>query len=186
MLVGDNMQDQFKSYTKPLHPADNANSVVPSHSSPLEALRGRDVCNSASKFLCWLRTFFRNLVTGRLCNLILLAFALCAFDVRRTQPLIFWIPVELASPLILRCGLFNNFFLRTSAVLAPEFRHRYMPITLVRSRTTRWCNSSFFESTELFDLGERIKFGVVFEAGSIPELAILAYLSRTLLHCYAA
>ena len=49
------------------------------------------------------------------CNLILLGFALCAFDVRRTKPLIFWIPVELASPLILRCDLFNNFFRRTSA-----------------------------------------------------------------------
>ena len=180
MLVGDNMHDQFKSYTKPLHSADNANSVVSPHSSPLEALRGRDVCNSASKILCWLRKFFRNLVIGRLCNLILLAFALCAFDVRRTQPLIFWIPAELASPLILRCGLFNIFFRRTSAFLAPEFRHRYMPITLVRSRTTRWCNSSFFERTELFDLGERIKFGVFFEAASIPELAILGYLSRTL------
>ena len=47
---------------------------------------------------------------GRLCDLILLAFALCAFDVRRTQPLIFWIPVELASPLIVRCSLFNIFF----------------------------------------------------------------------------
>ena len=43
----------------------------------------------------------------------------------------------------------------------------------------------FFESTELFDLGERIKFGAVFEAGSIPEMAIMAYPSRTLLHCYA-
>ena len=95
MLVGDNMQDQFKSYTKPLHSAGNANSVVLPHSSPLEALRGRDVCNSASKILWRLRIFFRNLVIGRLCNLILLAFALCAFDVRRTQPLIFWIPVEL-------------------------------------------------------------------------------------------
>lgn len=144
MLVGDNMHDQFKSYTKPLHSADNANSVVSPHSSPLEALRGRDVCNSASKILCWLRKFFRNLVIGRLCNLILLAFALCAFDARRTQPLIFWIPVELASPLILRCGLFNIFFRRTSAFLASEFRHRYMPFTLVRSRTTRWCNSFFF------------------------------------------
>ena len=49
---------------------------------------------------------------GRLCNLILLAFASCAFDVRRTQPLIFWIPVELASPPIVRymCCLFNIFF----------------------------------------------------------------------------
>lgn len=97
---------------------------------------------------------------GRLCNLILLAFASCAFDVRRTQPLIFWIPVELASPPIVRytCCLFNIFFCRTSAFLAPEFSHRYIPITLVRSRKTRWCNSSFFESTELFDLGERINF----------------------------
>ena len=97
---------------------------------------------------------------GRLCNLILLAFASCAFDVRRTQPLIFWIPVELASPPIVKytCCLFNIFFCRTSAFLAPEFSHRYIPITLVRSRKTRWCNSSFFESTELFDLGERINF----------------------------
>ena len=97
---------------------------------------------------------------GRLCNLILLAFASCAFDVRRTQPLIFWIPVELASPPIVRymCCLFNIFFCRTSAFLAPEFSHRYIPITLVRSRKNRWCNSSFFESTELFDLGERINF----------------------------
>lgn len=160
MLLADNIHDQFKSYTKPLHPADNASSAVPPHSSPLEAFRGRDVCNTASKFLCWLRTSFWNLVIGRLCILILLAFASCAFDVRRTQPLIFWIPVQLASPPIVRytCCLFNIFFCRTSAFLAPEFSHRYIPITLVRSRKTRWCNSSFFESTELFDLGERINF----------------------------
>lgn len=53
---------------------------------------------------------------------------------------------------------FQHFFCRTSAFLAPEFSHRYIPITLVRSRKTRWCNSSFFDSTELFDLGERINF----------------------------
>ena len=51
MLLGDNIHDQFKSYTKPLHPADNASSAVPPHSSPLEAFRGRLVCNSASKFI---------------------------------------------------------------------------------------------------------------------------------------